>query len=381
MADGASLSVAAKTVGFATGTSHSSGFSPSDLEVALKLGDALKTQVSFMTGAGETVQGRLVGQAGESSLLVQVEGADAPLEIESSQVLRIELPRTMVFSGVHGTNRVENVVSLEAGLDYAKQCEGGGDPTQYSGPGFYFIPKGDTMEAGVAEYGHHFQVQIYTQGLDSATHQVLKPGVMKSETTLIQDSGELTEYNHPLNMWVSRNSDIGPEMVVRPHLYDKGQLMQALEIAAAFPVDDARGALDSLRHHCEDALEIGLERQASGGYKVDTDPPEDGTLLVMMGDMAFHASMKDGMGPPLDPGVLAKLTEKYGDLEVPTPIFEMLYAVARFDFHAVDARKGAPEETTLAFGPTTGERILPSREELAGIIAVARTENPAWYAL
>ena len=75
-------------------------------------------------------------------------------------------------------------------MDYDAQLAGGGDRTEYSGPGFYVVSGDDpdtTIEASQTSYGHNYQLAIYTIGL---SHSCRLPDVYDDGRNL-RDSSSL----------------------------------------------------------------------------------------------------------------------------------------------------------------------------------------------
>ncbi|MEE1944005.1 hypothetical protein VRU48_02725 [Pedobacter sp. KR3-3] len=285
--------------------------------------------------------------------------------------------RTLTLDGQHGTNTAKNVESLAQGLDFQKQ--GANDATQYSGPGFYYFPKGNSMDKDAKGYGHGHKLDIYTTGLHQETRVAGDvEGAIKTSASLELglrglkgNELALSSVNHPMNMWAERQSDQGREKVIRPHLYDKGQLLHALKVAAALPVMDPKGHLKTKEGERDDTI---LESIGGEAYHNTTDPVEEADKMDDAGSHKFtDYENADRPGHEL-------IENKYGDLKMPYAIFKVLVNVAEFDFKARahdPAKATAPQVTSV--GDSLGESILPSKEELAAIIKAAVKANPDWY--
>ncbi|WP_199139335.1 hypothetical protein [Pedobacter sp. ASV12] len=289
--------------------------------------------------------------------------------------------RTLDLDGQHGTNSPGNVKSLAQGLDYQKQLAGGGDATQYSGPGFYYFPKTASMDKDAKGYGHSHKLDIYTTGLHAETQlnddssEVLRDSAsLKTGLRGLQARTlELTSTNHPMNMWTHRDSDQGTEKVIRPHLYDRGELINALKVAAALPVaGHAKDYLDSRKKHDEEfSLRLNDEGTAYGNSEA---PADDVEKMDLAGNHRFADWENENR-----PGHFI-IEKKYGDLKMPYAVFKVLVNVAEFDFKARphDPSKASVPQV-MSVGDSLGESILPSKSELDAIIKAAVKANPNWY--
>lgn len=281
----------------------------------------------------------------------------------------IQLQRTLSLDGYHATDTPD---SINEGLDYGKQLENRNDATEYSGPGFYYVPLFAGIEQA-ASFEKDAITKIYTAGLDDNTKYV--ESRRNSSFTLDPDENgaiELTQNNHPRTLWAGRLSDQGHEKVIRPHAYDKDSLLHALKIVAAIPL--AASSPDPRDFLAGAEFDIILEENED---RKSFTAPERGEF----DGRAFEAMFEE---PEIHQHFLSGQTEgknsinlRYPGLKMPYDIYHMLVNVAEFDFQSTNSDNSANELTKN--GPTTGESILPTPEELTELIEAARRTNPTWY--
>ncbi len=309
---------------------------------------------------------------------------DSHTSISTAQTVMTSMPataapvaRNLPFKGIHSTQSDRSIRSIcEDGLDWEKQCANRNDPKEVSGPGFYLVP-GSSFQYGDKDKGARFAA-VCVSGLNEECG--LPEGVPVSKRTATLTPGhngniQLTASNHPMTLWAARHTEQGDEIVLRPHLYNKKELITALQVVALMP--GAAEPQDFLTRHSDVGAEI---KYNEGTESYEWVGVEDEFLSSVGSPNMCSAEMHAAINEKYNREEIAILQERYGGLEMPEPIFKVLLNVAAFDFAATPIRNGGTAPPHLRKHDIgTGAKILPTKEELTALIEAAKKANPKVY--